>query len=296
MADAVDALERAFASETPAEAPLRSHIDVPSGTLLTMPAAGGDGVGVKLVTLNPSNPDQGLPFIHGVYVLFSAATLEPEAVIDGGAMTALRTAAVSGLATRHVAREDAMRLVIFGAGTQGNSHLDAMVAVRPVASVTIVSRSAGPAEELVSRARSLGIEASVGDPAAVADADIVCTCTTSPSPVFDGSRLLGGCHVNAVGAYTTDTRELDDATMSRARIVVEDRDAALAEAGDIVIPLRSGAIEGHQIVADLFEVVAGEPVRTTDDDLTVFKSVGVAFEDLAIARAVVDRWSGERLG
>lgn len=289
MAQAVDALERTFASTTTAEAPLRSHVEVPSGMLLTMPAAGDDGVGVKLVTLNPSNPDRGLPFIHGVYVLFSPATLEPEAIIDGGAITALRTAAVSGLATRHLAREDASRLVIFGAGTQGHSHLDAMLTVRPIACVTVVSRSAGPAEELATRARSLGLDATVGDPGSVANADIICCCTTSPTPVFDGSRLPDGCHVNAVGAYTTDTRELDDATMKRGKIVVEEREAALAEAGDIVIPLESGAIEGESVVADLFEVVAGEPVRTSNADVTVFKSVGIAFEDLAIARAVVDK-------
>ncbi len=289
MAQAVDALERTFGSATTAEAPLRSHVEVPSGTLLTMPAAGDDGVGVKLVTLNPTNPDNGLPFIHGVYVLFSAATLEPEAIIDGGAITALRTAAVSGLATRCLARADASRLVIFGAGTQGHSHLDAMLAVRPITSVTVVSRSPDPAEELASRARSLGLNATVGDPASVAQADIVCCCTTSPTPVFDGALLPDGCHVNAVGAYTTATRELDEATMVRARIVVEERDAALAEAGDIVIPLESGAIEGDAVVADLFEVVAGEPVRTSEGDVTVFKSVGIAFEDLAIARAVVDR-------
>lgn len=289
MGDAIDALQDAFASGHLGDAPQRTHVDVPDGTLLLMPASGDGGVGVKLVTLNPSNPDKGLPFIHGVYVLFSAGSLEPEVIVDGGAMTGLRTAAVSGLATRHLARADATRLVLFGAGTQGHAHLDAMLAVRSVTHVTVVSRSAGPAEELASRARDLGLEAEVGAPSSVSDADIVCTCTTSPVPVFDGSLLPDGCHVNAVGAYTTDTRELDDITMRRAKIVVEDRDAALAEAGDVVIPLESGAIDADRIVADLSEVVTGAAVRTSDADITVFKSVGVAFEDLAVARALVDR-------
>lgn len=289
MGDAIDALQDAFASGHLGDAPQRTHVNVPDGTLLIMPASGDGGVGVKLVTLNPSNPDKGLPFIHGVYVLFSAGSLEPEVIVDGGAMTGLRTAAVSGLATRHLARADATRLVIFGAGTQGNAHLDAMLAVRPVTHVTVVSRSAGPAEELVAKARALGLTAELGDAASVRNADIVCACTTSPTPVFDGSLLPGGCHVNAVGAYTTDTRELDDATMSRAKIVVEDRDAALTEAGDVVIPLESGAIDADRIVADLSEVVTGAAVRTSDADITVFKSVGVAFEDLAIARALVDK-------
>lgn len=289
MGDAIDALQDAFASGHLGDAPQRTHVDVPDGTLLIMPASGDGGLGVKLVTLNPSNPDKGLPFIHGVYVLFSAGSLEPEVIVDGGAMTGLRTAAVSGLATRHLARADATRLVIFGAGTQGHAHLDAMLAVRSLTHVTVVSRSAGPAEELASRARDLGLEAEVGVPSSVSGADIVCACTTSPAPVFDGSLLPDGCHVNAVGAYTTDTRELDDATMQRAKIVVEDRDAALAEAGDVVIPLESGAIDADRIVADLSEVVTGAAVRTSDDDITVFKSVGVAFEDLAVARALVDR-------
>lgn len=170
---------------------------------------------------------------------------------------------------------------------QANTHLDAMVAVRPIENVTVVSRSAGPAEELAERARSIGLDGRVGDPSAVSSADIVCTCTTSPEPLFDGALLRPGSHINAVGAFEPHARELDEATILRSRVVVEDRAAALEEAGDLIIPLRAGRIDEGHIVADLREVVAGAEIRRSDDDITTFKSVGLAMEDLAVARAAV---------
>jgi ornithine cyclodeaminase len=289
MGEAVDALEAAFGAGALPEAPLRSHVETSSGTLLTMPATGPGGIGVKLVTVTPDNPGRGLPLIHGVYVLFDPAGQRPEAVLEGAALTALRTGAVSGLATRYLAREDATRLVLFGAGVQARAHLEAMRAVRPVGRVTVVSRTPARAEALADLARAMGLEASAGPPDAVADADLVCTCTTSPTPVFEGSRLADGAHVNAVGAFTTDTRELDDETIRRARVVVETREAAMAEAGDVVLPIRDGVVGRAHVVADLVEVLAGAVVRRSPEDVTVFKSVGVAFEDLVVARAAVDR-------
>lgn len=288
MAAAVDALEAAFGRDLP-EAPLRSHVSAGDGDLLLMPAVGMEGAGVKLVTVNPSNPQQGLPLVQGVYVLFAPGTLEPVAVIDGAALTGIRTAAVSALATRHLAREDAARLVIFGAGTQGSAHLGSMVAVRPVEEVTIVSRTAARAEALAGRAESMGLRARVGGPESVEEADIVCTCTTSPTPLFDGRALPDGVHVNAVGSYTPQTREVDDETVRRARIVVETREAALEEAGDLLLPIESRVISAEDILADLTEVVRGGRVRESDGDVTLFKSVGVAFEDLVVARAALDR-------
>ncbi len=190
-------------------------------------------------------------------MLFSPQTQEPEAAIDGAALTALRTGAVSGLATRYLALEDAARLVIFGAGTQARAHLEAMLAVRPIERVTFVSRTAARAEALAGAAREMGLAAEVGGPEAVGAAHIVCTCTTSPTPVFDGSRLSEGAHVNAVGAYTPETRELDEDAIRRGRVVVETREVALAEAGDLLIPLGAGSIGPDHIVADLSEVVRG---------------------------------------
>jgi ornithine cyclodeaminase/alanine dehydrogenase-like protein (mu-crystallin family) len=288
MSAAIDALERSFREQDPSDAPLRTRVATPEGELLLMPAAGAAGVGVKLVTLTPANPGRGLPLVNAAYVLFEARTQEPAAVIDGAALTALRTAAVSGLATRYLARADAHRLVVFGAGVQANAHLDAMLAERPVDRVAIVSRGPGPAEELRTRAESLGLSAVLADAGAVGEADLVCTCTTSSAPVFDGSALAAGAHVNAVGAYRPDARELDTEVVRRARLVVETRQAAFEEAGDLLIPIGEGAIDRGHVVADLAELVRGEAARTSAGDVTVFKSVGIAFEDLVVARAAME--------
>lgn len=272
MSAAVDALERTFAAGD-VEAPQRSHLAVGPGELLVMPAWGPEGVGVKLVTVNPANPGAGRALVNGVYVLFDAESLEPALLIDGAAVTSLRTPAVSALATKHLAAPDASRLVVFGAGTQARGHVEAMRAVRGIESVVVVARS----EE---SARALG---EPGTPDDVAEADIVCTCTTSATPLFDGYRLRRGAHVNAVGAYKPHARELDDATIRRAAVFVEDRDAALAEAGDLVQPIESGVLDRDSIRDLRHLLTQGAP----DADVTVFKSVGLASEDLAIAAAAL---------
>jgi ornithine cyclodeaminase/alanine dehydrogenase-like protein (mu-crystallin family) len=288
MSAAIDALEAGFRSQDPSETPLRSHLATPAGSLLLMPAFGAGGVGVKLVTLTPGNPERDLPLIDAVYVLFDAATQTSEAIVDGAALTALRTAAVSGLATRHMADAQASRLVIFGAGVQARSHLDAMLAVRPIEHVTVVSRTLPHAQALVDEARERGVGADVGDAGDVAAADLICTCTTSDVPLFDGARLAAGSHVNAVGSYLPTSRELDTAALLRSRVVVETREAAFAEAGELAIPIGQRAFGRDHVVADLAEVVHGADVRTSPSDITVFKSVGSAFEDLIVARAAVD--------
>jgi ornithine cyclodeaminase len=163
-----------------------------------------------------------------------------------------------------------------------------MLAVRRVEHVTVVSRTLPRAQDLVDMARERGIEAEVGEAADVADADLVCTCTTSDVPLFDGARLVPGAHVNAVGSYQPTSRELDTTTLLRARVVVETREVAFAEAGELSIPMSEGAFGREHVVADLAEVVHGAGVRTVPSDVTVFKSVGLAFEDLIVARAAVD--------
>jgi ornithine cyclodeaminase/alanine dehydrogenase-like protein (mu-crystallin family) len=292
MDAAVDALQTALAKGEVATAPQRGSLEVEGGEVLLMPAAGSEGIGVKLVTVAPGNPARGLPLVQAVYALFEPETLGPEALLDGAALTAVRTAAVSGLATRLLAREDATTLALFGAGVQAHAHLDAMRAVQPIEEVVVISRGRQRAERLVERATEIGVHARVAGPEAVAAADVVCTCTTSAQPVFDGALLRPGAHVNAIGAYRPDQREVDDETVRRARVVVETRQAVLAEAGDVVIPLRSGVIGPDHIVAELAEVAAGTPVRRGPGDITLFKSVGVAFEDLIVARAAVDRLRG----
>jgi ornithine cyclodeaminase/alanine dehydrogenase-like protein (mu-crystallin family) len=289
MAAAIDALQFAFGQDRTPESLMRTHVEVADGTLLLMPAATEAGVGVKLVTVNPANPARGLPFIHATYVLFAPGTLEPVALIEGAALTALRTAAVSGLATRHLARKDAHRLVVFGAGVQATAHLEAMLAVRPVDQVRVVGRTQSGVRRLVELARSHGVAAHGAGPEAVADADLVCTCTTSDEPVFVGLLLPPGVHINAVGSFQPTARELDDEAVRMSKIVVEVREAALAEAGDLLIPMGKGVIGESDIAADLGEVVRGTVVRRSPDDVTLFKSVGVAFEDLVVAAAAFER-------
>lgn len=300
MEDAIDALEETFGAEELPRSPVRTHMAVPGGDLLLMPAVGEAGLGVKLVTIAPANPARGLPLVQAAYVLFAPGSLEPIAYIDGSALTALRTAAVSGLATRHLARPDAAHLVLFGAGMQASSHLEAMVAVRPIRKVTVVSRTPEPAERLAARARGMGLLAELGRPSDVAAADVICTCTTSNEPVFEGSLLSPGTHVNAVGAFRPDARELDERTVTSGRVVVETREAALAEAGDLLIPAATGDFRLSDVVADLAEVVRGTPVRRSPRDITVFKSVGVAFEDLSLAgaalRSSASEWNDDPVG
>ncbi len=281
---AVDALEIAFRDQDPAATPPRSSLETANGSLLLMPAFDANTVGVKLLTLTPDNVARGVPYIQAVYVVFDTETQAPAAVIEGSALTAIRTAAVSALATRWLAPSDARRLVIFGAGVQAAAHLESMRAVRPIEDLMVVSRTAASADALAGAARAVGITAAVGDPDAVSDADIVCVCTTSSTPVFDGRRLREGCHVNAVGAFRADARELDEEAVREAGIVVETRDAAVSEAGDLVMAF--GADTRARIDADLQELVRGASIEGRH---TVFKSVGLAFEDLVIARAALDR-------
>jgi len=281
MSAAIDALDDAFGGDGPSlTTPMRTTLATPAGTLLSMPAAGEAGVGVKLVTLSEFNPQRGLPFTQAVYVLFDATTQAPEAVIDGTELTAIRTAAVSGLATRRLANPEASRLAVFGAG------VEAMHAVRPLTEVVVVGRDRTRADALVAFAKRLGVDARTGAPADVANADLVCTCTTSAVSVFDGHDLADGTHVNAIGAFLADQRELDTQTMRRAKIVVETREVALREAGDVLIAIEEGAIDADRLV-DLAEVARGRAVRTAPSDVTVFVSVGSAFEDLVVARAAL---------
>lgn len=291
MVAAIDALAAAFAA-TDATNPPRAHVQVPHGDLLLMPAASSAGIGVKLVTVTPDNPSRDLPLIHGLYVLFAPGTQAPVLAIDGAAMTALRTAAVSALATRHLAREDSTHLVVFGAGTQARAHVRAMRAVRPIERVTVVSRTQASAGHLAEALHADGIEASTDGPSVVERADVICVCTTSDQPVIAGGQLPAGVHINAVGAYRPDARELDTAVLQRGRIVVEQRAAALAEAGDLCIPIADGALTADDIVADLHQVVTGTHVRRTPADITVFKSVGMAIEDLAIAAEAANARAG----
>jgi ornithine cyclodeaminase/alanine dehydrogenase-like protein (mu-crystallin family) len=289
--DAVEELRTAFV-ETRTDAPERVRIEVPRGELLLMPAFGREGIGVKLVTLHAHDPQPPHPRVQGVYVLFSPDGLAPELIVDGAALTERRTAAVSALATQCLARESASRLVVFGAGRQARAHIDAISAIRPVQSVGIVGRSPEAARRLADEINERGLPAQVISAGAIGDADIVCTCTPSTLPLIDDRRLTPGVHINAIGAYRGDMRELPASTLARALLTVEDRAAALVEAGDIIQAIAEGAIGPDHIAGDLADLARGDVARSSSQQTTVFKSVGIADEDLVLVRMIARRLAG----
>jgi ornithine cyclodeaminase/alanine dehydrogenase-like protein (mu-crystallin family) len=289
MVDAVDILERAFRSDLPA-VPSRSHYDANGGELLLMPAWGSIGLGVKLVTLEPSNDRRGLPFVQGVFVLFSADGMQPVATVDGTALTELRTAAVSALGARHLARSDAHKLLLFGAGRQAAAHIEALVAVRDLKQISIVDRNQQRARGLAERtAAELGIECRVGSTNDLPAADLICCCTTSREAVVRGDMVSDGAHITAMGAYRPDAREVDSATLRRARVIVESREAALQDAGDLILPIAAGEWDADQIDGELSDLVCGRLRPRRNEEITLFKTVGLASEDLVIAHAAVER-------
>ena len=268
-------------------APQRNVIRSDPWQFMAMPAAGDVGAGAKLVSVQPENPERGLPLIQGVFALFSPGTLAPVALFDGAAITELRTPAVSLVATRFLAREDASRLAVFGAGVQGRAHAFALAGDRALERVTVIAPGAG-ADALVRDLAEAGLDAVRGDPGAVAEADLICTCTTSPQPVLEGGLVAPGAHVNAVGSFQRSTREIDSALLERSSVFVEDREAALDEAGDLRIPIAEGRFAPELIAADLPELVTRGRGRRSPDEITIFKSVGSAWEDLVVATAAFE--------
>jgi ornithine cyclodeaminase/alanine dehydrogenase-like protein (mu-crystallin family) len=275
MAELIPAMERALArlSAGGVVQPVRVVVPVAEhrGFLGVMPAYAG-ALGAKLVTFYPHNRD--VPTHHALVLLFRPETGEPAAVMDGRLITEMRTAAVSAVATRLLARPDAAVLGILGAGVQARSHVEALRLVRPFADVRVWSPRNARAF-----ADELGVRAAGSAEEAVRGADVVLTATTSTTPVLRGEWLSPGTHVNAVGAVRPDWRELDDDVLRGARIFVESRDAATVEAGDVIAAGRP--------VVEIGEVLRGsEPGRIAGDEITLFKSVGVAVEDVATADLV----------
>jgi alanine dehydrogenase len=280
-------------------APPRHHhaFEVPGereGTLLLMPAwRAGQALGVKVVNVVPGNDARGLPAVSGVYLLFSAATGRPVALIDGAELTARRTAAASALAASFLARPDARRMVVVGTGRLAPELAVAHASVRPIAEVAVWGRNAAKAEALAARLRSeLGVEAAPARDleAAVRRADLVSCATTSATPLVRGAWLAPGAHLDLVGGFTPAMREADDEAVRRARVWVDTLEGATREAGDIVQPLASGVLARDAVAGDLLGLCRGEaPGRSDRAEITLFKSVGTALEDLAAATLVASR-------
>lgn len=262
----------------------RAQVPMRRGELLLMPAEWGRYAGIKVATIAPDNPTRGLPRIQGTYLLLDAETLTPLAVLDGAELTTLRTAAVSALAVDVLAVPDASRLVVFGTGPQARSHIAAIRAVRPVDEVTVVGRAPDRALAFAS-----SVDGRAGVPADVANADVVVCATTARTPLFDGALLPAHVTTVAVGSHEPAAREVDDATVCGATVVVEARSAALREAGEVTQSVAAGVFDPSTLV-DLASVVRGTAMVDAGRP-RLFKSVGMAWEDLVVAASSWERQS-----
>lgn len=293
----VAALKKAFASDI--ETPLRQHFDIPNPessretTLLMMPSwQSGADIGVKLVTVTPESFKFQLPSIQGMYVLFDAVKGCVKATMDAPALTAKRTAAASALASQFISRPDSKRLLMVGTGTLSPQLIQAHCAVRPITEILVWGRDAAKAQAVVDSLSLSNTKISICEDleSGVKQVDIISVATLSQQPLILGKWLQPGQHLDLVGAYRPDMREADNEVMQRARIVVDNYQGACKENGDIAIPLKEGIISQDDIEADLFSLCKGQAsFNRQDGDISVFKSVGHALEDLAAAQLLVSK-------
>jgi ornithine cyclodeaminase/alanine dehydrogenase-like protein (mu-crystallin family) len=310
MRTAIDAVGKAFGqfSAGTAEVPLRTRLHTEKGVTLLMPAYLSDSrdLAVKIVSVYGENPTLGLPTVAALVQVLDPDTGMPMAILEGDTLTALRTGAAGGLATDLLARAAATRLALFGAGVQSRSQLQAAMAVRNISRVDIVDLNPDAAHKLADDIATwpgapevfLAADAT----AAVKEADIVVAATTSRVPLFDGRDLRPGTHVTGVGAFTPEMQEIDAATIRRARVIVDSREACLAEAGDIIAAMTENSAEADisavaDISAEIGEIVNGsKPGRQNEEEITFFKSVGIAAQDAAAAGAVLAAAEEKGLG
>jgi alanine dehydrogenase len=304
-ADVITAVESAFREHAAGRSAALPRAILPMGSggfFLSMVGAlpRQRALGTKLITVVPKNRGRRLPTVHAVYVLTDPETGVPLALMEAGFLTAIRTGAASALAARYLAREDSAAVACFGAGIQARYQLLCLQALFPLARVAVVGRDPDRARafgETMARDMSLPVEVTRDRRAAVAKADIVTCATTSATPVFDGRHVRPGTHVDAVGAFRPNTRELDTGLVRRAHVVVDTYEGAWEEAGDLLIPIKAGAITRRHVRADLAELVGGKKRgRPSREAVTLFKSVGFALEDTATARLAYDRAVAQNIG
>lgn len=306
MRTCIELMEGALASLARGEVilPLRPVLRIPDtqNVFALMPSYSKalNAIGTKLITVFPGNHGTGLDSHQGAVLLLDGERGSLQAIMDAASITAIRTAAVSAVATKLLARDDSSTVVIAGAGVQGRTHIDAMLVARPFERVLVWSRNHDHARALAADAgarHGVVIEPVVDLEAAVRVADVVCTVTASREPVVRGAWLKAGAHVNAVGASLPTTRELDTEAVKRSRVFVDRRESALNEAGDILIPMSEGVFSQNHIVAEIGDVLIGAARgRRDDSDVTLFKSLGLAIEDLASAHYLHDRARREQAG
>lgn len=308
MHDAIGAMRQAFLAHVRGEVSTPPRTVLPAargrGATLVMPAAEQASdrplLTVKTVAVVPENRRRGLPSIHGTLLVLDARTGVPLALMDATTLTAIRTAAACGLATDLLARKDSSVLAVFGSGVHARTQVRAVSAVRPITTVRIFNPNAASARSMAAELerapyRFSTVRAVRSAAAALDGAHVACTATTSRVPVFDDADVPEGIHINAIGAFKPADRELPGSTVVRAHVAVDDRHAALEEAGDLLIPMADGFVGADHIRADLGGLLLGrDPGRRSDRQLTVFKSVGLAVQDLFAARSVLHR--AEELG
>lgn len=310
MPDVIDAVEQGFhaLANGNANAPERLRLNVPEhrGVMLAMPAyigsnddAAAGALGTKIVSVFELNAERMLDIVQAVYLLLDHQTGVPLALMEGRIITAIRTAATSAIATKFMASPGRKRLAVFGAGVQARFHIEAMIEVADVNHVMITSRSVDNARALSDHVRAthkLSCDIVSADDAA-ATGNLICTCTTSSEPLFNGALINESTHINAVGAFSPSTRELDTDTVRRARVIIDDVAAAGREAGEILIPMSEGSIDSSHVKGILADVVCGKIAgRESVSEITVFKSCGLAIEDLVTARLAYRRAIAEELG
>jgi alanine dehydrogenase len=308
MEDAVGLVERGFVEfgKGGVDMPQRPVIFVPEhdGLAGFMPALVKEmgALAIKTVTAFKGNPKKGLPTIFGTVALLDVETGITLSIMDGGYLTAVRTGAASGVATKYLAKKDARVAAIFGAGVQGGTQLEAICTVRDISEVRVFDTDRAAAERFAREMSGRGripthIEVAGSAKEAVAGADVVSTATTSPTPIFDGDDLIPGAHVNGIGSHAPKVRELDTRTITRSKVVCDSVEACLVEAGDLLIPIAEGAFKESQVYGGLADVISGKlRGRENDEEITLFKSVGLAFQDAVTALHTYDRAKSEGLG
>ena len=305
MREIIDLMRIAFRqiSEEIVSIPLRTKLDISKydAGALFMPAHSAESnlISLKVVTEYKNNPKYKLPLIQALVLLLDGENGKPLAVMDAEYLTALRTGAASGLATELLARPNADTLGIIGAGVQSRTQLSAVSEVRTLKKLIIIDKNPDAAKSLAEYAKNdLQLNVEVAYPTTqLSECDIICTATTSPVPVFTDSDLKTGVHINAVGAYQPDKREIPGDTIKRSKVIVDQRSACLEEAGDLIIPINEKLIKPDHIYAELGEIVIGKkPGRSDEYEITVFKSVGIAAQDLIAAGTIYKKAREAGLG
>ena len=295
MEEAIRAMKTAFAQLSSGEAvvPPRLSLDIPdkNATSLMMPAyaTGSPYYTVKIVSVNYSNPDKGLPLIHGIVQVFDAENGKHIANLDGASITAIRTGAASGLATDLLAKENANVCAVFGTGVQAAAHIEAVLEVRPIEKIIVFSRSKLSAEKFCSTLANQ-VQCEIGEKESLLEADIVCTTTPASSPLFEADKIKPGCHLNVVGSHQPSFREVPTGLVARSKIIVDKREACEQEAGDLIIPVQEGSWSFEQVHGELGQVVSRDIIaRESEKEITLFKSVGNAIQDHAMAHLIMEK-------